>query len=183
MFRKLIAVAALMALFTSVQAAEPLKSGAYVGGGGGTSSFDDDGVISSFLRDGSDKAFLLFAGYKFSEYVSVEARYTNFGSFSFGGVAMDVDAVSVHAVGALPFGESGWELFGQIGLGKVQHDIEYSGGDDQSAVAGGIGVRFSPMKNMSVAIQSDVFAWESTSFGATADWSVDGTVLSVRFVL
>ncbi|MDH3621258.1 MAG: porin family protein [Gammaproteobacteria bacterium] len=182
MFRKIIAVAALMALFTSAQAAEPLKSGAYIGVGGGTSLFDDDGAFSSLSVDDSDTAFLAFAGYKFFEYLSVEARYSNFGSFSFGGLEMDITAASVHAVGILPFGESGWELFGQMGLGNVKLDVEFTGGDDQTAIAGGIGVRFSPNENLAIGIQTDVFVWEGESFSQTYDMSVGGTALSIRFI-
>ena len=182
MFKEIMAVAALMAVFTSTQAAEPLKKGAYFGAGVGTSLFDDDGGLSRLSRDDSDKAVLVFAGYKFFEYLSVEARYSNFGSFNFGSLDLDVSATSVHAVGTVPFGSSGWELYGQMGLGNVKIDGMFNGGDDETGVAGGIGVRFSPTENLAIGIQTDVFVWEFESFTSTHDMSVGGTALTARFI-
>lgn len=182
MFKKVIAVAVLAVAFTSVHAAEPLERGGYIGGGIGTSVFDDDGAFSGFSQDDSDSTLILFGGYKFFEYLSVEGRYSNFGSFDVGGADFDVSALSVHAVGTVPFGTSGWELYGQLGLGTVNFDFGSFGDEDESAVAGGIGVRYSPSRNFSIGVQTDVFVWEDNSIGPTYDMGVGGTVLTARMI-
>jgi len=176
MFTRIFLLAIMLAAFTSAQAAEPLASGGYFGGGGGTSLFDDDGASGGGFDD-TDTALMLFGGYKFFKYLSVEGRYADFGSFD----GLDASALSVHAVGIVPFGTSGWEFFGQLGLGSVK--LEADGFDeDYSAFAGGIGFRFSPTPNFAVGIQTDVFVFEDSDLGPTYDLSVGGTMLTGRFI-
>ncbi len=177
MYKRAIAVAAAVLLLGTAQAAEPLERGGYFGGGGGTSVFDDDGASGGFLDD-TDTGLMLFGGYKFLKYLSVEGRYANFGSFD----GLDVSALSVHAVGIVPFGTSGWEFFGQLGLGSLKLEFDGIGDDDYSAVAGGIGVRFSPTPNFAVGIQTDVYVFEDDDLGPTYDLSVGGTMLTGRFL-
>lgn len=182
MFQKAVGVLALIMTFTSVQAAEPLERGGYLGGGLGTSLFDDGGAFAGFSQDDSDTAVMLFGGYKFFKYLAVEGRYSDFGTFDLAGANIDASAVSVHAVGTVPFGTSGWELYGQLGLGNINFDFGGFGDEDQSAVAGGIGVRFNPSQNFSIGVQTDVFIWEDDSIGPTYDMSVGSTVLSARII-
>ena len=176
MFKRVLAITATIVLLSTAQAAEPVERGGYFGGGGGTSLFDDDGASGGFFDD-TDTALMLFGGFKFFKYLSVEGRYASFGSFD----GLDVSALSVHAVGIVPFGTSGWELFGQLGLGSV--NLEFDDFDDDfSAVAGGIGVRFSPTPNFAVGIQTDVYVFEDDELGSTYDLSVGGTMLTGRFI-
>ena len=176
MFKRLLAITAAIVLLSTAQAAEPVERGGYFGGGGGTSLFDDDGASGGFLDD-SDTALMLFGGYKFFKYLSVEGRYADFGSFD----GLDVSALSIHAVGIIPFGTSGWELFGQLGLGSVNLEFDNLD-DDYSSVAAGIGVRFSPTPNFAIGIQTDVHVFEEDDFGSTYDLSVGGTMLTGRFI-
>lgn len=182
MFKKVIAVVVLVVAFTSVHAVEPLERGGYLGGGIGTSLFDDGDAFAGFSQDDSDTAVMLFAGYKFVKYLSIEGRYSDFGSFALGGAYFDASAVSVHAVGTVPFGTSGWELYGQLGIGTVTFDVGGFSDDDQSAGAGGIGLRFNPSQNFSIGVQTDVFVWEDDSLGRRYDMGVGGTVLTARII-
>lgn len=182
MFKRMISMAALVAILGTAQAAEPLERGGYFGGGGGTSLFDDGGAFAGFSQDDTDTALMLFGGYKFFKYLSVEGRYSNFGSFDVEGIGLDGTALSVHAVGIVPFGTSGWELFGQLGIGNVNFEIEGTSDEDQSAFAGGIGIRFSPTPNFAIGVQTDVFIWEDSSLGPTYDMSVGGTMITGRFI-
>lgn len=180
MFGKVFSVAVLIVAFTSVHATEPQEHGGYLGGGIGISYFDDGGAFTGFSQDDSDTAVVLFGGYKFFRYLAIEGRYSDFGSFALGGADFEASAVSVHAVGTVPFGTSGWELYGQLGLGTVTFDTGGFGDDDQSAAAGGIGLRFNPSKNISIGIQTDLFVWDDDTLGPTYDMGVGGTVLSAR---
>lgn len=182
MFKKTIAVTALLLTFASAQAVEPKPTGPYIGGGVGTSVFEDDGAFGGFARDDTDTATMFFGGYKIFEYLAVEGRYSNFGTFDIGGLQFDATAVSVHAVGTVPFGTSGWELYGQLGLGTIEFDIPLAGEEDQSAVAGGFGIRFSPSPTFSIGIQTDVFVWEDESFARDYEMGVGSTALTARII-
>lgn len=182
MFMRALLLAVMLAAFASVQAAEPLERGGYFGGGGGISMLDDDGFFSGFNMDDTDTSLMLFGGYKFLKYLSVEGRYTSFGTFEVEGIDLDASALSVHVVGIIPFGTSGWELFGQLGFGTVEFELDGGTDEDETAAAAGLGVRFSPSPNFAIGIQTDVFAWEEEDFGRTYDVSVGGTALTIRFI-
>lgn len=178
MIRQAISALALVVAFSSAHASGPLEPGGYIGGGIGQSQFDDSFIIVDFSEDDTDSAAMLFAGYKFSKYFSLEGRYTDFGSFLLSGTAADVSAVSLHAVGTVPFGDSGWELYGQLGYGSVNFEFFSFAEEDESALAGGIGLRFRPSRNVAIGVQADVFAWDNNLFGPAYDSSVGSTTVT-----
>ena len=178
MIRQTISVLALVVAFSSAQASGPLDQGGYVGGGIGKSQFDDSFIIVDFSHDDTDSASMLFAGYKFSKYLSVEGRYTDFGSFPLSGTAADISALSLHAVGTVPFGTSGWELYGQLGFGTVNFDFFAFPEEDESALAGGIGLRFRPSENVAIGVQADVFVRDDNLFGPAYDSGVGSTTVT-----
>ncbi|MCJ7557451.1 MAG: porin family protein [Gammaproteobacteria bacterium] len=180
MYRKLMLVCVLLMFAVPGMAAESKASGGYIGGGLGMSVFDDDGAAGSGFDD-TDTAGMIFGGYKFGKYFALEGRYTDYGSFSVTGGGFDVSALSVHAVGSIPFGTSGWELFGQLGFGQVSLDFGVES-TDESAVAAGIGIRYSFSERLSVAAQTDVFVWEYSEIGQTYDFSVGSNIVSVRYI-
>jgi len=182
MLKKSLLVAALLVAFGAAQAAEPKSHGAYIGGGIGTSLFDDGDAFAGFARDDSDSATMLFAGVKVFKYLAIEGRYSDFGTFSIDGAAFDVSALSAHLVGTVPFGDSGWELYGQLGLGTLEFDAGFGIDDDQSAAAGGIGLRFSPSPNISLGIQADALVWEDDLLGPSYDLGIIGTSLTARII-
>ena len=179
--RNFTIAALLIAVCGVAGAAEPKPRGAYIGAAAGGSTFDDDGAFSAFDVDDEDTSFQFYGGYKFFKYFAVEARYVDFGTFSLETVGVDVTATSIHAVGIVPFGTSGWELFGQLGVGQV--NFEAPGVDeDESTLAGGLGVRYSISESFSVAVQTDVYVWEDSSLGTTFDLAVGGTQLAIQFI-
>ena len=109
---------------SSAAFAEPTKDrGGYIGGGLASTEFEDDGLFDGFDFDDTDSGFAIYGGYKFFPYFALEGRYNDFGGFSaVGFLPLEVTALSVHAVGIIPFGSSGWELFGQLGLGTASWD-------------------------------------------------------------
>jgi OOP family OmpA-OmpF porin len=173
----LVTIALLSIVGTAV--AEPSKeTGFYLVAAGGRSIYDEGGSIGSF-GDDSDSSSHFAAGYKFLKYFAVEARFADFGKFEVNFDDFDVEAQSVHAVGIVPFGPSGWEFFGQVGLGTVKRRFRGIGGVDDSAMAGGIGFRWYPMPQLAIAVQTDVYVWDDNN-----DWesSVGANQFSVQFI-
>lgn len=172
-----VVVALLTACGTA--GAEPSKeNGFYLVAAGGRSIYDESGTIGNF-GDDTDSSRHFAAGYKFLKYFAVEARFADFGSFDTGFDNFDVDARSIHAVGIVPFGPSGWEFFGQLGLGTVKRDFPGFDNADDTAMAGGIGFRWYPMPQLAIAVQTDVYVWDDNN-----DWesSVGANQLSVQFI-
>jgi OOP family OmpA-OmpF porin len=180
MVRNTILATLLIVVCGVATAAEPNARGGYIGGALGVSTFDDDGAFSGFNFDDQDTAFQVHGGYKFLKYFAVEARYVNFGTFALDGFGVDVTAASIHAVGIIPFGTSGWELFGQIGTGQVTFESTGFADEDETTVAGGIGVRYNVSQGFSVAVQTDVYVWEDDSFGNVYDFAVGGSQLAFQ---
>ncbi len=178
MIRKAIIIGFMLAICAAANAAEPKERGFYIGAAGGQSIYDEDGAFGSF-GDDEDNMYQVHAGYKILKYLAVEARYVDMGSFSVGFDDIDISATSIHVVGIIPFGASGWELFGQLGFGDVSVDVLGLGDFDENAATGGIGVRYNATQNFSIGIQTDVYVWEEAS---TYDLSVGGTQLSVQFI-
>jgi hypothetical protein len=184
MLKKTTVAAVLFGLSAAAYAAEPPEKGAYIGAGAGSSTYDDDGAFIGLSFDDTDTSLMLFGGYKFLKHLAVEGRYQTYGSFTVSDVNtvdLDVAALSVHAVGIVPFGTSGWELFGHLGLGIVSQDVG-SFSDDVTAVGGGLGVRWYVAPNFALSAQTDVFVWEDDSLGSTLDVSAGATQLTVQYV-
>lgn len=163
--------------------AEPAKErGGYFSAGLAATSFDDDGAFAGLDFDDSDSGFAVFGGYKILKHFAVEARYNDFGTFTLEGLGVDVSSWSAHVVGIIPFGTSGWELFGQLGLGTVTFDIGMGDEETESVGSAGMGVRFSWSSNFSVAAQLDAYAYEDTSMGTSYDVGVTSTMLSFQYI-
>jgi hypothetical protein len=163
--------------------AEPAKErGGYIGGGLGATMFDDGGAFAFFNQDDSDSGFGVFGGYKFFRYFAIEGRYTDLGSFSVGGLNFDASIVSAHAIGIIPFGGSGWELFGQLGLGSLDVELPGSSSGNEAVGSAGAGVRFSPTRHFSLALQLDAWAYEDTSLGRAYDIGFGSTSLTFRYI-
>lgn len=179
MFRKTVLTILLVFSWCVADAAVPAEKGAYIGGAFGSTTLEDDGLFNGLAFDDSDSGFGIFGGYKFFKYLAVEGRYTDFGTFTVEGLGIDASVVSIHAVGIIPFGASGWELFGQLGLGSV--DISIPGDSTSESVgSAGIGVRYSFSENLSVGVQTDAYAYEEDDFGSTYDVGVIQTAITVR---
>ena len=179
MIRQVMVITLLVLSWGIADAAAPAEKGAYIGAGFGITTLEDDGLFNRSTVDDSDSGFGIFGGYKFFKYLAVEARYTDFGTFTVDGLGIDTSVVSIHAVGIIPFAESGWELFGQLGLGEV--DISIPGDSTTESVgSAGLGVRYSFSENLSVGLQTDAYAYEEEDFGTTFDIGVVQTAITIR---
>ncbi len=134
MKKAILCVCMLLLAISAASARDVNENGAYIGGAIGVTEFDDDGAFSGLDLDDSDTSLEIYGGYKFFKYFAVEARLMDLGSYRVEFVEFDTWAASVHAVGIIPFGESGWELFGQLGIGQI--NLDASGIDDEDESMG-----------------------------------------------
>jgi hypothetical protein len=176
-----IYVIVLLLAVSAASAGEVNERGAYIGGAVGATTFDDDGAFSGLNFDDSDTSLGIYGGYKFFKYFAVEARLMDLGSYRLESFEFDTWAFSVNAVGIIPFGQSGWELFGQLGLGQINLDAGGIDDEDETVGSAGIGVRFTPIRNLSMALQIDAYAWEDDSLGQTFDVSIATTQFSMQY--
>lgn len=160
------AVIAGLLLANPALGAPPRESGFFVGGSFGAAEFDDDGLFYWLQFDDSDTSVTIFAGYKFFRYLALEARVGDLGRYTISdGVESEklrVKLASAHAVGIAPLGQSGWELYGQLGLGRL--DFSCSGCGDETVGSAGLGVRFSPARQLAIGAQLDAYAWDEGPF-------------------
>jgi len=169
----------LLFVAAGANADEPKARGAYIGASFGASVFDDDGAIGGFFDD-EDTSQQVYGGYKFFKNFAVEGRYAELGSFSAGFNTLDITALSVHAVGIIPFGTSGWELFGQLGVAQVNLEVTGLGDGDETAVTAGIGVRWHINQSFTVGAQIDAYVWQDDDLGSQYDFSVGTNQLSFQ---
>lgn len=180
-----ITLALLFASATAV-AAEPPARGFYFGANAGVTSFEDDGVFSGTNFDDSDTAYGIYGGYKILKYLAVEARISSQGSYDvslgYAHESLDATVYSAHVVGIIPFGKSGWELFGQLGIGSLNLDSRNFGDDNTTVGSAGIGVRYYATPHLGLAIETDAYAWEEDGFGSNRDLGIAATQLAVHYI-
>ena len=181
MYKKLMLGCVLLMFAAPGMAAESKASGGYIGGGLGNSRLDDDGAFDGLSFDDTDTTAQIVGGYKFNKYFALEARYSDYGSFSVMGLGIDASAMSIHGVASIPFGASGWELFLQGGFGRVSLDVPGES-TDESAFGTGIGIRYSFTENLSLAAQTDLFIWDDSDGFSDYTLSVGGTILSIQYI-
>lgn len=184
---RIIVLGALWCFASSAFAAPPEARGFYVGGMGGATELEDDGLFSGLAFDDSDAGFALFGGYKILKYLAVEARLSSLGSYSvagpFGSDDLETTAISAHAIGIIPFGASGWELFGQLGLGVVNIETDAFGDESETIGSAGVGVRFFPNSHLGISLQTDAYAYEEDgSFGDSYDVGIVTTQIGLQYL-
>jgi hypothetical protein len=168
--------------------AEQQARGFYVGGMAGATSFEDDGLFNGYSLDDSGVGYAAFGGYKFFRYLAVEGRLSYLGSYNvkdrYTGQKQDfhASAVSAHVVGIIPFGKSGWELFGQLGIGSLKFDADCCGNDSQTVGSAGLGVRFYPNPHLGISLQTDAFAYQEDTYYKTYDLGVAETQLGIQYI-
>ncbi len=183
--RLLLSSACAVMLFAGTAGAVEVKqNGAYAGVALGTTSldnntFDDLGRIPGVQTDDDDTGFQLWGGYKFFNWFAVEGRLAGLGEYTsearegaaFANLKAEAAALTGNAVFILPFGQSGWELYGQVGLGIVSYDLSLSTNafgpvvsedEDGTEAVGtaGAGVRWTPIPALTLSLGLDAWATE-----------------------
>jgi opacity protein-like surface antigen len=126
-------------------------NGIYLGAGVGQSGveFDDDFEGNSLDFDASATAFKVIAGWRFIDWLAVEANYVDLGSgddrVAGQRIETDIDGVSLALVGFLPVGPV--DLFARVGAIDWSAELsapafDVSGSDDGTDLAYGVGAQF-----------------------------------------
>ena len=174
-------IIALLLTRAVVDAREAKDKGGYVGGAFGVSSFEDDDSMQGIPFDDSDTSLQIYGGYKFLKFFALEGRLLNLGTYGDALGQFEATAVTVNAVGIVPFGQSDWEFFGQLGFGRI--NLELTGGADQDETVGsaGIGFRVTPIEHLSVSIQFDGYGWEQSIGNRNFDWGIGTSQVAFHY--
>jgi hypothetical protein len=150
------------------------------------------------------RAWQIYAGYRIMKYFAVEGRYTDFGEYRVdlsgqllgapisGESKASYVALSGHALGLFPFGGSGVDIYGQLGLGmvaysnKLRTNIARIELDDSSYLwSAGAGVRYTPtgFQYLTVLLGYDWYGFEvgTTPFGDDQDQSIGMGKLGIQY--
>ena len=166
-------------------------------------SFDDDDYFSgdfdglSLDLDESGQAWQVYGGYRFMKYFAVEGRYTDFGDYTtdikiygekVGDITADFSALSVHGIGILPMGGSGFDFYGQLGFGLISYEGKtqgYDESDDATTFSLGVGARYTPpsVQAMTVQLAYDIYMFqvEEEFTGDTYDQSLSMVKLGIQY--
>jgi Outer membrane protein beta-barrel domain len=145
--------AAILAASCSLLSLPALSAdnGIYLGAGIGQSNvqFDDNISGQNFSFDASATGFKAIAGWRFLDWVAVEANYVDLGSGDDNvlgqKIKSDVNGVSLSAVGFVPIGPV--DLFARVGAVNWNADLDapnlgVSGSDDGTDLTYGVGAQF-----------------------------------------
>jgi len=155
--------AALMALASFPSHA--VDNGIYLGAGVGQSGveFDDDFQGTNLDFDASATAYKVIAGWRFLDWLSIEANYVDLGSgddrVAGQRIETDIDGVSLSAIGFLPVGPV--DLFARVGAIDWSADLSapgigISGSDDGTDLTYGVGAQFR-VWSLSLRAEYEVF--------------------------
>ncbi len=192
--KKILSMAAVLALMSTAVIAGPNSNGAYVGVGVGGSGYADDDFTKKELAadnlDESDSGYTVYGGYQFNNVVGVELGYTDYGKFT-----ADNDysqaATSFHVAANVGYSFLDGQLrpFGTLGLGYVSLDwqnkpdiIEID--DGGGAFHYGLGVQYEPDFlagfGLRLAYEADIYAIQVVNpFGNDETY---GQVLGLMYI-
>jgi OOP family OmpA-OmpF porin len=156
--RKTLITLAAMALGLTVLPAQAADNGIYLGAGIGQAGID----IDDFNYDADATSYKLIAGWRFLDWLAVEANYLDFGSGddTVDGIRLesDADGVSLSAVGFLPVGPV--DLFARVGAVDWSADLSADGlgsvSDDGTDLTYGVGAQFR-VWSLSIRAEYEVF--------------------------
>jgi len=172
MKNSLLAITLALLSVTTAYAAAPKANGFYFGGVAGFSNLDSDGLEKDLdsVQNTTSASWGIYGGYKFLKYLAVEGRFTYLGlaKFTTGEYSAKIKptALTANLVGILPLGESGAEIFGQVGVGGVFVDDNFSSVgltslDNEATGTVGLGIRTYVTETVALSFQYDVYGWEA----------------------
>ena len=140
-----------------VEVSEPMAGNFYVGAG---YSYVEAQVVGNeprqtALNESFDQT-MLQAGYKFNEYVAVEARYwigwdeTMYANGTFNKDA-SADSLGIFVKPMYPIYDS-LDLYGLLGYSSTEYDLEHTSLEDQDGFAWGIGAEYTFDNNFGVFV-------------------------------
>ena len=160
----------VMAGLTVAAFALPAQAQWYVGAGAGQSTFKDElscqGSAPGVSCDDKDTALKLFAGTQINRNFAAELTYQNFGKVTISGGGFNAEiksyAFDLSALGMLPFGGQ-FAGYGRLGLyyAKSEGTSNIPGlanvSENNTGLTYGIGVQWSPVPNLGVRVEYQVY--------------------------
>jgi hypothetical protein len=224
-------VIALSVLNCSASAEAINQRGAYAGGALGLTSLRDDGIYDASNAeigitanadlDEDSMGYQLFGGYRFLKYFALEARITYLGDYQVdftgftesgfpiigngniqGDAKTEYIAFTLHGVGIYPLGTSGFDIYGQLGIGRFSADTSLSvqimaqdedvsfssnfGDDDMgNLISVGLGARYTPKNFQAITINlgADLYAFEVEEgiVGSSHDLTITMLKLALQY--
>jgi hypothetical protein len=181
MRKSLLLILVLLMASGMATAREAKDKGGYIGGAFGVTSFENDNAVLGSNFDDSDTSLQIYGGYKFLRYFALEGRLLNLGTYGDALGNFEARAATVNAVGIVPFGQTNWEFFGQLGLGQIYLDPSVGPDEDGTVGSAGIGFRVTPIEHLSVSIQFDGYGWEQNVGAQSFDWGIGTTQLAFHY--
>lgn len=143
-----------------------------------TPAFADDnfylgvGVTQAFVDerglDEDDTGGKVFGGYKFSDYLSIEGAYYDFGEIEDFVNQLEVDGVSLAVVGSLPVNQK-ISVFGKVGAHDWDAEVRgafsnQSFNDSDTDAFYGLGVQYDFTNNITVRAEVERYEVEDIDF-------------------
>lgn len=195
MKKQLVAVVAISLLSASAFAEAP-KEGWFAGVSAGAAKVNENAfrgptyVVQSDVVsiDDKDASLQVWGGYRLADWVSMEARYSTLGEYVTNGDGIagqdqdktEAEALSVHMKLIWPFGDSGFDVYGQLGLGIAKWDSDFtvvefeglpplngqsrfSASGTEPAVSYGVGVRWTIIPQLTMQLAVDAYRFDGAS--------------------
>lgn len=162
---------ALLGLFALSAQAGPADPGLLVGVSGMLTSYEIDGDVFDDEAVGAK----LSVQYRINRYIGIEASWLDSGSFSEdtdpanpgGGVDIDLDGLSLHAVGYLPMSSDDIQLYGKAGIYDFEQDLDTDTGSSGRSASGltlGAGTQIAVSDKVSLRLEGDWFDIDGGEF-------------------
>lgn len=172
---KRISVIALLGLFSLSAQAGPADPGWLVGISGMFTKYKIDGA------DFDDEAVggKLSVQYRINKYIGIEGSWLDSGKFRVdsdpanpgGNVGVDLEGMSIYAVGYLPFGSEDLQLYGKGGIYQVDQNLDTDTGSSSRNASGltfGAGTQIAVSSNVSLRLEGDWFDLDGGEFWAVS---------------
>jgi len=134
MFKKIAAIAALIAASSTAFAVEP--GAVYAGVDLGKTKIDD--------VSGRDTSAGAFVGYKFHPNFSAEFGYRRLFDSKIEGVDVKADQIALSLIGSYPLGNN-FDVYGRLGYNRIELDASaagFSASDSASRAVYGVGLGY-----------------------------------------
>ncbi len=194
MSKQFFVLTALILSAGSALADEP-KEGWYIGVGGGTAQIEDKifrDVQGATSIDDKDVNYQIWGGNRLSKHIAMQVRYISLGEYTatadnVAGVGNSkIENVAATAEMRLiwPFGESGFDVYGQLGLGVARWNADLPAQPDnppaslsgnEPVVTYGAGVRWTFIPQLTASIGVDMHQYQGK--GTRQDTAVGGDEL------
>ena len=154
----------------------PYTVSGYVGLNGGTSDYSG-GCVAGFACDDRERAFKLYTGGMFNQWVGTEVGYHHMGSVDRNGGTTRAHGINLSLLGNFPIGEQ-FMVYGKLGTtyGRTKNTGSPSGTGNGWGPSFGVGAGFNISPQFAVVVDWDKHRFEFP----TGDDYVSATTVGVR---